>query len=257
MGPHTPMLHHFVLSSVMVTEPSSGRWPAYPGLVVLSSPAAGDDHEAIHRQARHGEVALDAASRCQHRGVGDRADRLVHAVGGDSFHEGQSAGSAHVELGEGSEVEEADALADGPVFRADDGRPETALPSGTGVIVVGGAFKKLRIRLEPLRALPSGVLDQVGPELSEPVVVRQGAKSAGGVHLLGGVNDVVDLAVLLGTALGDVRVGKLVGMEPADVGLSQVHCRLAVHHPLGDGLADTAAMGYPDAFRRPESLYLR
>ena len=46
------------------------------------------------------------------------------------------------------------------------------------------------------------------------------------------------------------------GWNRLDVGLAQVHCRLAVHHPLGDGLADTAAMGYPHAFRRPEPLDL-
>ena len=38
MGPHTPMLHHFVLSSVIVTEPSSGRWPDIQALSCSAVP---------------------------------------------------------------------------------------------------------------------------------------------------------------------------------------------------------------------------
>ena len=57
-------------------------------------------------------------------------------------------------------------------------------------------------------------------------------------HLLTRVDDVVDLAVLLGGAGADVGAAEGVRMEAPDVALMQVYAGIAVYDPFGDGPAD-------------------
>ena len=68
------------------------------------------------------------------------------------------------------------------------------------------------------------------------------------------MDDVVDLTVLLGGAGLDVGVGGHVWVEPGEVRFVGVEFGGAVDHPLGEGLAYAARVGYPDGLGKPETL---
>ena len=90
---------------------------------------AGDDQEALVRQAGDGEVALDAAALVQALGVDHRANRHVDLVGADIVEEFERAGAAHFDLVEGGLVEQAGVLARLQMLVADRARPVVVRPS--------------------------------------------------------------------------------------------------------------------------------
>ena len=92
----------------------------------------------------------------------------------------------------------------GPVLGTDEARPEPRLPAGSCVVVGGRAFQERGIRLEPLRTFPSGILDKTGAQLLVSLVIWQCPKTPRVGHLLERVDDVVDLAVLLGATAPNV-----------------------------------------------------
>src|SRR2546421_299843 len=74
--------------------------------------------------------------------------------------------------------------------------------------------------------------------------------------LLARMDDPVRLVEALGRAALYVLRRALLRVEARDVGGLEVDLRLAVHHPLGDRLADSRALLHPDGRRRPEPLDL-
>ena len=52
----------------------------HPGEVVGAEAGARDDEEAVGREARHGEIAFDAAARIEHLRIGHAPRRLRHVA---------------------------------------------------------------------------------------------------------------------------------------------------------------------------------
>ena len=102
-------------------------------------------------------------------------------------------------------------------------------------------------------AFPAGVFEEDGVLLLLARVKWCQAQVAGVGHLLPGVDDVIDFAVLLGGAGADVRTAEGVRVEAPYVALVQVGTRLAVYDPFGDRLADAAGVGDPDGLGGPEA----
>src|SRR5262249_22044115 len=151
-------------------------------------------------------------------------------------------GPLDLELGEGAQVVQRDALAGRKVLGADDRRP---IPGGPA-----GARRRVRpwqagVRLEPLGALPASALEEDGAEVGEPPVERRGAQTARVLHLLERVDDVIHLDVLLAGAGSDEPRLERVGGEAVEVALVQVEARSALGDRLGDDAADAAGMGDP------------
>ena len=86
---------------------------------MLSEGRAGDDQEALLRQAGDGEVALDAAALVEALGVDHRANRLVDLVGAHVVQELERSRTAHLDLVEGGLVEQTGVLACHQVLVAD------------------------------------------------------------------------------------------------------------------------------------------
>ena len=162
-------------------------------------------------------------------------------------------GSGDLELGEGGEVEQRDALAGGYVFGGNRGRPLSRFPAVAGFAGDGQRVQQAGVGVVPLRTLPARVLEEDRAEFLLARVEGGEAQVARMVHLLARVDDVVHLAVLLGGARSDVGAAVGVGMEAQDVALAQVGCRLPIRYPLRDGPAHSPGVRYPDGLGGPES----
>ena len=157
-------------------------------------------------EARDGEVALDPAARVQHLRVGDRADVARNAVVAEALEEVGRALAHDVELGEGCLVEERRGLAAGAMLGADRGRPDLAPPSRAGATT----RRRAGVRLEPVRALPAGLLAEGRAELRQARVGRREAKRPARLALLARVLDVVVGRVHLDRARERVLAARVV-----------------------------------------------
>src|SRR5262249_31138637 len=117
-----------------------------------------------------------------------------------------------------------------------DRRPELGCPALTLWDALGVGFQKRRVSLVPLGRLPAATLEEVGPLLDQARMNRAEPYIARFRDRLERVDDIVDFAVVLGAALGNVGTAKLVGLEAGDIGLAQVHAWHAIGHPFGDRL---------------------
>ena len=117
-------------------------------------------------------------------------------------------------------------------------------------------LEQRRVRLVPLRPLPAGGLEEDRAELLLPLVVRREPHVAVRRPLLERMDDAVRLVEALGGARLHVRRRLLVLPEARGVRGVEVDVRLAVHHPLGERLADARPLLHPDGGRRPEPLHL-
>ena len=145
-----------------------------PRAVVLPRPAPGDDAETILVLPGDGEVAPDASRRREHRGVDDRPDGTIDPVGADALEERERICAGDVELGEGRDVEEPDALARGDVLRPDARRPVLRRPALPRFPWRAGQHV---VRLEPLRPLPAGAREELGAEVPVARVERASASA--------------------------------------------------------------------------------
>ena len=217
--------------------------------------AAGDDAEDVLLEPHDREVGLEAARLGQDRRVDDAADRDVHLAHRDVLDGRQRARADDVEDREGREVEDAGRLAHREVLGVDDRRPPAGIPlvrAGLDAVLLD----ERRVAVVPLRPLPAGDLVERGVVRALPLVHRRHAQVAVGPVLLGRVDDAVGLRERLEGAGLRVLAGLLVVVEAADVGLVAVDLRLAVDHPLGDGLADAGPFLDPHGRGRPEALDL-
>ena len=118
----------------------------------------------------------------------------------------------------------ADALARREVLHPDARRPVLRRPARPGLPRRAGQHV---VRLEPLRPLPAGAREELGAEVPVARVERRELQLARMRHLLERVEDVVDLAVLLGAARADVRRRRHERVEAVRVRLGHVHRGLA------------------------------
>src|SRR5215212_2525370 len=182
-------------------------------------------------EARHGHVAPDTGRTVQHERVRDLADGLVELSCGEPLQKIQGAWSTHLGLLQGGHVIEGYALAGGQGFGGDDLRP---VPSGPLLAVRNLTPVEQRlVGLEPLRPLPTGGLEEVGPERLLARVEGAGAQGARLLHRLLGVDDVVDFPERLRAAGQDVRRAQGIGLEAVDISAADVYARYTVGDPLG------------------------
>src|SRR5215212_10933254 len=176
-------------------------------------------------EARHGHVAPDAGRTVQHKRVRYLADWLVELPCGEPLQKIQGAWSTHLGLLQGGHVIEGYALAGGQGFGGDDLRP---VPSGPLLAVRNLTPVEQRlVGPEPLRPLPTGGLEEVGPERLLARVEGAGAQGARLLHRLLGVDNVVDLPERLRAPGQDVRRAQCVWFETVHVGAAYVHTRFA------------------------------
>ena len=168
-----------------------------PVQVVESHGPAGDHQEAVFLQARHRQIALDAAPGREHGGVGDGADGPVHLVGGEALERLQRARPRHLELGEGGQIEEGHPFPSRCMLGGHGRRPLHRLPPRAPVTRDRKGIEQALVRFVPLGALPARVLEEHGAQLLLAGVEGRHPQVAGAGDLLARVDDVVDLAVLL------------------------------------------------------------
>ena len=212
---------------------------ADPGEVVPPERRAGDDAEAILRQPRHGEVALDPAPRVQHLRVGDRADLAGDVVVAEPLEQIRRALAGDLDLGERGLVEERSRLAAGAVLDADRRRPELARPPARAQPLLAAR----RVRLEPVRALPAGLLAERRTELLQARIGRREAQRPARLALVPRVLDVVVRGVDLGRAGERVGAAPVGGAEAARVHVPDVEARRPLDDPLRDELPHPAGAG--------------
>ena len=197
------------------------RVRADPGRVVLPECRARDDAEALFGEPSDREVALDPAALVEHLRVRDRTDIARDAVVAQPFEEPGRARSDDVELGEGRLVEEGSRFAAGTVLGADRRRPEPPCPAARAQRLVTAP----RVRLEPVRALPAGLLAEDGAELLQPLVGGRKAQGSASLALVPGILDVVVGRVDLERAGQGVGLARIGGAETARVHLPDVEAR--------------------------------
>ena len=231
----------------------AGKMALHPAQIVEAHAAAGYDHEALLTEAGDGQVAFDSAAGGQHGGVRDGSDRSVHVVGCQTLQSGERGGAGHLEDGEGCQIEQGHPFAGCGVFGCDGRRPFLRCPAAAVCPGYVQRTEQIQVGLVPLGTFPSRVLEEDGAQLLLARMEWGEPQIAGVGHLLARVDDVVDLAVLLGGAGADVGAAEGVGMEAADVALVQVGCGLPFNDPFGDRFADAACVGDPDGLGGPEA----
>ncbi len=204
-------------------------------------------------EAGDGQVGLDAAGLVEQGSVDDAAERPVELVGRQPLQKRKCPRPADVDLGEGRQVEQPGGVAHGQVLRALNGRPVAGGPAVARRDALAVALQQRRVGLEPVRRFPAGALEEDGALLLQAALERAETQRARLLHLLQGVDDVVDLAVLLGTAGQHVATAESVGVEAVDGRLAHVPLGQAAGHPFGDSLARAAGVGDPDADGRPQA----
>ena len=157
-----PMLRHVPEAHTRAI----GQVVADPGQVMGAEAGAGDDIEQFIRQARHGEVRLDAAARVEELGVGETARRLRHMGRADPFQRGCGIRTREFVLGEARLVEDANRLTHMGMLLAHMRKP--VLPAH-GIDV---ARFDARGR-EPVGALPAQLGAEDGTFRLQPLIERR------------------------------------------------------------------------------------
>ena len=126
--------------SRICTLPSSGEFERIQPMSWAPNAEPVTTYQCSLAEARHRQVALDAAALVAQLRVRDRADRLVHVGHRQPLHSAERAGPGDLELGERRLVDQGDALADGAVLLAptcvnqfgspNDGRSTASTPAG-------------------------------------------------------------------------------------------------------------------------------
>src|SRR5439155_18032573 len=114
--------------------------------------------------------------------VDHAADRAVDVVVGQALQQRQGPGAAHVELAERGEVEQSNALADGPVLAADALEERRPSPAPAPLVRAGAAPRCAGH--EVVRALPAALLAEHRARRGEPPVERAQASRAGPLVLV-------------------------------------------------------------------------
>ena len=201
--------------------------PAQPGQVVLPERGAGDEQVAVGRDPGHGHVALDPAAPVEELGVDDPPDRHVDVVRAHRLEERDRARPDDLDLGERRLVEQAGRPPRRQRLGADRGRPVLARPAARSERLVAGGG----VRLEPVRALPAGLLAERRAEALEDRVGRRHPQRPAGLALLVRVVDVVVGRVVLDRARQRVALASIGRPEPPDVHLPEVELGLAIDDP--------------------------
>ena len=127
-------------------------------------------------------------------------------------------------------------------LRADRRRPVLARPAARSV-ARAARRRRVGVRLEPVRALPAGLLAEDRAELLEDLVGRRHPQRPAGLALLVRVVDVVVGRVVLDRPRERVRLRPIGRPEPPDVHLPEVELGLAVDDPGRHLAADAARAG--------------
>ena len=253
-GPQSPRVHHAEVSIGELCGAVAGQVVAEPLAVGHAVRAARDDPELLVAEPHDREVGLEAAAGREPRRVDDPADRDVDLPLRHVLEGVERSRPGDVEDRERGEVEDRGPLAHGEMLRVDDRRPPASVPLRLAAAdPVAELLEQRRVRLVPLRALPARRLEEDGVELALARVERREADVAVGRPLLGGVDDPVRLVEALGGARLDVRARPMMLVKAGDVRGVEVDLGLAVHHPLGQALADARALLHPDGGRRPQA----
>src|SRR5439155_24881908 len=179
----------------------------HPGQVVHPDAAPGDHPETLVLDPGDRQVGHDAAAFIEHCGVGHLADRVVHLVCRDPLQIGKRPWPRHLDLLKGGRVEEHHPLARRPMLEGLDWRPEHGRPSTplrdramrVSLPPRGGGSGWGPIALVPLWPLPARPLEEHRAQRLLAVVEGRQTEFARRFHRLEWVDDVVHLAVVLGT----------------------------------------------------------
>src|SRR5262249_22559537 len=172
----------------------------------------------------------------EHLRVRDRADVTGDAVVAQALEELGRAFARDLDLRERGLVEEGGGLAARDVLRADRGRPQTTGPAARPQRLVTAR----RVRLEPVRAFPPGLLPECGTELDEARIGRRHTQRSSCRTLVPWILDVVVRRVDRDRPRERVVAAAVVAAEAARVHLPRVEARDALDDPLGDELAHSA-----------------
>ena len=256
-GPQSPSVDHAGREVGELRRPVRREVVGEPLVVGHPVRASGDDAEVLVAEPHDREVGLEASARREPRRVDDPADGDVALAHRHLLQRVQRARAREVEDRERGEVEDPRAVSHGEVLGVDDRRPPARVPLGLAPAdAVAVLLEQRRVRLVPLRALPAGRLEEDGAEFLLARVVWREPNVAVRGPLLEWMDDAVGLVEALVGARLHVRRGLLVLPEACCVRGVEVDVRLAVHHPLGERLADARPLLDPDRGRRPETLHL-
>ncbi len=231
-GPQSPRQAYADVTSVDRDRAVAGSVLPDPGEIVPAEGRAGDDPEAIGREPRDREVAFDPAPRVQHLRVRDRADVPRNTVVAEPLEQLRGALARYLDLRERRLVEERRGLATGAVLGADRRRPVPARPAAWAQALVAGGG----VRLEPVRALPAGLLAEGRSESLEARIRRREAQRPPSLALVPRVLDVVVRRIDLRRAGDRVLTGAVRRAEAARVHLPDVEARRLLDDPFRDQL---------------------
>ena len=202
-GPHSAKQTRPEVRSLSSTLAVVRQVPAQPGQVVLPERGPGDEQVAVGRDPGDGHVALDPAAPVEQLRVDDPPDRHVDVVGAHRLEERDRARPDDLDLGERRLVEQAGRPPRRQRLGADRRRPVLAGPAARSERLVAGGG----VRLEPVRALPAGLLAERRAEALEDRVGRRHPERPAGLALLVRVVDVVVGRVVLDRARQRVAPG--------------------------------------------------
>ena len=227
-----------------VTQPHGpvvGQVLAQPRGVVVADGRPGNQQVRVGRQAGHGQVGLDPAAPVEQLGVDDRADRAIDVVGAHPARGTRWRRDPRSRAWRTTSRRRARPPGGWRGLGTDRRRPMDAGPAARPERLVAGG----RVGLEPVRALPAGLLAERRAQAVQDLVGRRGPQRAAGEALLVRVVDVVVRGVDLGRARQRVRLRSIRGAEAADVHLPQVELGLAVDDPGRHLAPDPPGAGDP------------
>src|SRR5439155_16648086 len=204
-----------------------------PGVIVLLRCRSRHDIEPLGPDARHRQVALDAATRPACLTQRDPADLRRSLVREHSIEERLGSRPGDGELGEARLVEDADAGADGAALLPDGIEP---VATAERVLVAS----RVAVAREPERALPAEAAAEDGAAGQQALVDRVGLQRPTCRQLLLRIVDRVLPLVDLACPRDEVWPRGGVAAEATDVELPHVVARLAVDDPFR-GIAARAA----------------
>ena len=229
LGAHQPD-HGPVLGDVGDLDVTTATRSAQAGPVPGLGRGRGHHQEPVEAEAGHGQVGLDAALIIAPLRVRRLAHRHVDAGGAQLVEHRQRVGSVHGELGERGLIEQRHLLPHGPALLAGVGPPVL-------LAVAVGVLPGLATCGVPVGPLPARGLAEHRPGRIQAVVQGRHPLAPGALVLVEGPVHGVQQPQALGDALGQVGGVGLERKRPADVDRRQVHGRVAVGDPVGQGPA--------------------